>query len=336
MVPSAFVRLNAMPLTPNGKIDRKALPEPEYVQEEYIAPENRNEKLICKAIEELLGVEHIGVTDSFRSCGMSSIQAMRLNMLLHKMNTHMNLSTIINADNVRNLCHYIDESIDTSDVGSWLDEFDSTKPTIVLCCGVIKAEIITNNLLRFSEKYNIYILQPIFNTWVDIENLSHEEIASRYLELMVRDIRCDISCIMGFSYGGELAYHLAVRWQTHTGQKPMVFMGDTVITNVKPDNRQQPAYKDELEAYYRELQNEFFSKRERLSVPDYQGRVILISAEKESPYRSANEQEWKTHNPRIDIIPYNDTHQGLFENAEHFDEYLSLIEKCQHRNDSNI
>ena len=103
-------------------------------------------------------------------------------------------------------------------------------------------------------------------------------------------------------------------------------MGDTVITDVKPDNRQQPTYKDELEAYYYGLQNEFFSKRKRLSTPDYQGRVILISAEKESSYRIANEQEWTAHNTHINIIPVNDTHQGLFENAEHFDVYLSLIE----------
>ena len=334
MVPSAFVQLDAMPLTPNGKIDRKALPEPTFVQEEYIAPESRNEKLICKAIEDLLGIEHIGVMDSFRSCGMSSIQAMRLNMQLHKAGIHLNLSSIIKADNIRNLCQCIDEGIDNSDVGCWLNEFDSTKPTIVLCCGVIKAEIITKNLSGFSERYNIYVLQPIFNAWADIDKLSHEEIVSRYLELMNRDIlrpcsgqvQTDISCIMGFSYGGELAYHLAVRWNVHTGKEPMVFMGDTVITDVKPDNRQQPTFKDELEAYYYELQNEFFSKRKRLSVPDYQGRVILISAEKESPYRIANEQKWTARNTHINIIPVNDTHQGLYETAEHYDEYLSLIE----------
>lgn len=83
-----------------------------------------------------------------------------------------------------------------------------------------------------------------------------------------------------------------------------------------------------MEAYYYELQNEFFSKRERLSVPYYQGSVILISAEKETEtsFRIANEQEWTAHNTHINIIPVNDTHQGLFENAEHFDEYLSLIE----------
>ncbi|MCQ2117368.1 MAG: AMP-binding protein, partial [Bacteroidales bacterium] len=335
MVPRAFVQLDAMPLTPNGKIDRKALPEPEFVREEYVAPESRNEKLLCKAIEELLGLERIGITDSFRFCGISSIQAMRLNLVLHKMNIHVNLSSIIKADNVRNLCQYINEGIDNSDVGSWLNGFDAAKPTIVLCCGVIKAGTITNNLLRFSEKYNIYVLQPIFNAWTDIEELSHEDIITRFLELMKRDIlqpylgqvQADISCIIGFSYGGELAYHLAVRWQALTKQQPMVFMGDTVITDVKSDNQlQKPAYENEMEAYYCKLDIEFFSERERLSVPDYQGRVILISAEKETPHRSSNEQEWKAHNPRINIIPVNDNHDGLFKNAEHYDEYLSLIE----------
>ena len=84
------------------------------------------------------------------------------------------------------------------------------------------------------------------------------------------------------------------------------------------------------------MQTEFFSKRERLSVPDYQGKVILISAEKESPYRIANEKEWVAHNPRINIIPVNDTHHGLSENVEHYDGYLSLIENMSELNDSNF
>ena len=65
--------------------------------------------------------------------------------------------------------------------------------------------MITKNLSGFSENYNIYVLQPIFNAWADIEELSREDIVTRYLELLKRDIHRDISCIIGFSYGGELA-----------------------------------------------------------------------------------------------------------------------------------
>lgn len=320
MVPSCYVRLEAMPLSPNGKIERKALPEPEYVQEEYIAPQSRIEKLLCKIIENELGLEHIGITDSLRSCGMSSIQAMRLNMQMHTSGLHVTPGIIMKADNVRNLCQCINDGIDHSDVGSWLEGYDTAKPAIVLCCGVNSAEKITRHLPGF--KYNIYVLEPIFDAWSDVEELSHEDIVSRYLAEMMQDIHCNISCIMGFSYGGELAYQLAARWNAQTGQKPLVLMGDTVITD---KNLLQPVYENEMDAYYYGLQSEFFSKRKRLFVPDYPGPVILISAGKEAPYRSANEQEWKARNTHINIVPVNDTHRGLFLNAEHYDQYLSLI-----------
>ena len=72
-----------------------------------------------------------------------------------------------------------------------------------------------------------------------------------------------------------------------------------------------------------------FVQKSDTIVPDYQGRVILISAEKEkeSSFRIANEQEWEDRSTHIKIIPVGDTHQGLYENAEHYDEYLSIIEK---------
>ena len=95
MIPSAYMQLDAMPLTPNGKIDRRNLPEPECPQKEYIAPKIRNEKLICKAVEKILCLESIVTTVSFRACGMSSIQAMKLNVLLHKTRIHVNLGAIM-------------------------------------------------------------------------------------------------------------------------------------------------------------------------------------------------------------------------------------------------
>ncbi|MCQ2117882.1 MAG: non-ribosomal peptide synthetase, partial [Bacteroidales bacterium] len=326
MVPSCYVRLDTMPLTTNGKIDRRALPEPELVQENYVAPESRNEKLLCKFVEELLGVEQIGITDSFRRLGMSSIQAMKLNMELHKINIHLNIGAILKADNVKNACRYIDEGIDTSGVGSWMDEYDKSKPTIVLCCGVISAEKIYKNMTTWKEEFNVYILQPIFNAWSDIEQISNEEIVSRYLEVLKRDVEGGISCILGFSYGGELAYHLALRWELFSSKKPMVIMGDTHIVQPRLKIEEiRNRYENEQEAYYLELYEEFFSKRERLPISGYDGQVILISALQDSPHREENEREWQQHNGNIRIIPKDDTHQGLFEHPEHYDNYFNLI-----------
>ena len=56
MIPSVYVHLDEMPLTANGKIDRRALPEPEFVQEEFVAPCNEVERAIAEEFQQVLGL----------------------------------------------------------------------------------------------------------------------------------------------------------------------------------------------------------------------------------------------------------------------------------------
>ncbi len=79
MIPSSFVMLNAMPLTPNGKIDRKALPEPEFSREslrsEYAAPTNETEEKLSGIVTELLNLDKTGIHDNFFELGGHSLLA---------------------------------------------------------------------------------------------------------------------------------------------------------------------------------------------------------------------------------------------------------------------
>ena len=69
MVPSAFVVLDAIPLTPNGKVDRRALPEPESLQPEseaaYMAPRTEVERTIATIWQEVLHVEQVSTHAQF-------------------------------------------------------------------------------------------------------------------------------------------------------------------------------------------------------------------------------------------------------------------------------
>ncbi|MBZ5521678.1 MAG: amino acid adenylation domain-containing protein [Acidobacteriia bacterium] len=77
MVPSVFVVLPAMPLTPNGKIDRKALPAPERPSagNEYVAPRNEIEERLARIWSEVLGLDRIGIHDNFFELGGHSLLA---------------------------------------------------------------------------------------------------------------------------------------------------------------------------------------------------------------------------------------------------------------------
>jgi amino acid adenylation domain-containing protein len=80
MVPRLWVNLGSFPLTPNGKIDKHALPEAEAAGDEqtYVAPTNKTEKQLISIWQELLGVEKMGTNDSFFELGGHSLLAMRV------------------------------------------------------------------------------------------------------------------------------------------------------------------------------------------------------------------------------------------------------------------
>ncbi|MDU9405660.1 amino acid adenylation domain-containing protein, partial [Pseudomonas sp. zfem004] len=78
MVPSRIMVLDALPLNPNGKVDRKALPLPGASERHYQAPRNLAEQALVEVWQEVLGVERVGVTDNFFELGGDSLRILKV------------------------------------------------------------------------------------------------------------------------------------------------------------------------------------------------------------------------------------------------------------------
>ncbi|EED3499865.1 amino acid adenylation domain-containing protein, partial [Salmonella enterica subsp. enterica] len=98
MVPNAFVELDAFPVTVNGKLNIKALPEPRYaIEQDYTAPNSDLERSVCEIYADVLGipVDEVSINGNFFSMGGNSILSMRLK---HKLNQVSEFESLSIAD----------------------------------------------------------------------------------------------------------------------------------------------------------------------------------------------------------------------------------------------
>jgi acyl carrier protein len=114
MVPAVFVRLEEMPLTRNGKVDRKALPAPDEsrpeIEEEYVAPRNETETVLAAIWSEVLGVDQVGVHDNFFELGGHSLLATQvISRVRDTFRVELLLRNLFDATTVAQLALVIDE-----------------------------------------------------------------------------------------------------------------------------------------------------------------------------------------------------------------------------------
>ncbi|MBF9000412.1 non-ribosomal peptide synthetase [Vibrio nitrifigilis] len=116
MVPSAWMQLDVMPLTGNGKLDRRALPEvttQDVVRHAYQAPQTDNEMLLASLWSELLGVEQIGRQDNFFELGGHSLLAVQLMAMLREHHCDIAVKHLFNQPDLASLAATMDPSEDS-------------------------------------------------------------------------------------------------------------------------------------------------------------------------------------------------------------------------------
>jgi len=133
MVPSAFVMLQALPLGPNGKLDRHALPSPEAglrAQQEYRAPQSEIEVALVEMLQQLLGVERVGLDDDFFTLGGHSLLATTLSVhVKERFHVELSLKSVFEDARVESIARAIEtaqlELLSEQDVSLMQAELES-------------------------------------------------------------------------------------------------------------------------------------------------------------------------------------------------------------------
>ncbi|HLJ90625.1 MAG TPA: amino acid adenylation domain-containing protein, partial [Candidatus Angelobacter sp.] len=133
MVPAAFVLLDALPQTPNGKVDRRALPAPQGPRQEYRAPQTPEERFLCEQFAELLSSERVGVRvgieDHFFHLGGHSLTAMRLVARLRSaFGVEIGLKQIFDAPTVSQLASFVQKAKRAGEKLEQAERADRTGP----------------------------------------------------------------------------------------------------------------------------------------------------------------------------------------------------------------
>ncbi|MEZ4646804.1 MAG: thioesterase domain-containing protein [Chloroflexota bacterium] len=218
MVPSAFVLLSAIPMTPNGKIDRRALPDPDWgnleTQDSYATPRNDIEERLIVIWEHLLGVHPVGAKDNFFEIGGHSLLAVRLFVRIEQeFGVNLPLTSLFQEATVRHLANLIQAQTGLSTWSSLVEihpRVNSERPRFFCVHGVTGDVYWFDALARYiGPDQPFYGLQSRGLDGVQEPLGTVEEMAAHY----IREIRTlqpeGPYYIGGYSYGSNVAYEMA-------------------------------------------------------------------------------------------------------------------------------
>lgn len=220
MVPTDFVVIPRFPITPNGKIDRKALPAPsaelanpsDSVRDQSSQPTTPEELMLAALWGEVLGVDQIGIDDNFFELGGHSMIAVQVMTRLEKQTgRRLPLATLFEYPTIRQLATLIQE--ETKPV-SWESlvpiKPTGTRPPLYIVHGAGLNVLLFNAVAQnLDSDQPVYGLQARGLNGIDEPFRSIEEMAAHYVETIVKHNPAGPYLLSGFSFGGIVAFEMA-------------------------------------------------------------------------------------------------------------------------------
>ncbi len=256
MVPATFTTIDAFPVTPNGKLDRSALPAPDlsHLVEERVEPRDERERALVAIWQEVLELsEPIGVTEDFFSLGGHSLLAVRLLSRVERaFGTKLPLATLFEEGTVERMAQRVEDLLGEETRFPTLTPLKSsgTRPPLFLLHGHDGELLIYKDLVNaLSTDQPVYGIQPVGLDGRELPLLSVHDMAAHYVSELRRFAPEGPYLLCGYCFSGVLAYEVAHQLSQH-GHAPALL----ALIDARPLGHRQSATRIELErAKYRDF-----------------------------------------------------------------------------------
>ncbi|RWY50051.1 non-ribosomal peptide synthetase [Mucilaginibacter gilvus] len=240
MVPDDFVLLDVIPSTPNGKIDRKALPKPDYSyivrSEAFVAPRTSNEKLVADIWQEMMGLDKISMVDNFFQLGGRSLVAVKIMAKLEeKTGKRLPLATLFEYSTIEKLAARLEIN---SELITWdslvpIKPMGSKMPLYIVHGAGLNVLLFNALAMNLDEEQPVYGLQAKGINGIDEPLDVMEEIAANYVEEIINHDPVGPYAVAGYSLGGMIAYEMAKQMLAMGKDIRMLAMFDTYADQTK-------------------------------------------------------------------------------------------------------
>ncbi len=224
MVPSTVTTLEAFPLTPNGKVDRKRLPAPDGAQpvSAYAPPETELEQDLARIWCRLLRLDKVGIDDDFFELGGHSLLAVQLvRAVEQELDRICALPILFRTGTIRSLAaELVAGGVDCTTPTALQLRTGRTGPPIFCICGVHIYQAFADALGTDSSVYGIFLPeeQQMFEVGDGASSLVVEEIARGYVDVVREQQPHGPYVFIGLSFGGLIIYEMA-RQLERAGEK---------------------------------------------------------------------------------------------------------------------
>lgn len=298
MLPHFYVIIKEIPLTPNGKVDRKALPKPvieaHASRGDVIAPVTETEKMLTQLWAKYLGVKNISITDDFFDLGGHSMVAVQVMVEVEKLTgQRLPIALLFDHPTIQQLADWVDS---TDKRVAWKSlvriKEGAEKPPLYLIHGEGLNLLVFNGLAsNLNPEQPVYGLQSLGLNGFDEQLDTIEEIAAHYNSEILEQNPTGPYAIIGYSLGGYIAIEMAKQLEAQGKEVKLLGMIDT---NLKPSDGDNPAVRI-FNKIRRQFPKAMFTIRSFFADPGatlaYQAMMIRLKTqelfEKEKTYKGS-------------------------------------------------